>query len=273
MPKSNKPMRNAFLLSLLSIFSLNACSNHDKRPPHIGNLGGINISIPREYSFGVGYEDDTITTDKHTSVPEVLFKLAITEPPVRTFESKINSLSYATRYPDMVYPSNTVIHQDYLYRNNNPSSSNWMSIIISAGNEYPQISSDFSGLFAMRDDFSVMIREPQKTKVHGLIHYKPTRMKTDPKTGTEYVRSPEELLRKEDSVLVNSDIPKKITTYLTCMNTPSAGATCSQQFDIPQMQKVRVEVSYRKGLLSEWRNIQQNVMQQILALEIQPPIN
>ncbi|WP_194713899.1 hypothetical protein [Noviherbaspirillum soli] len=94
--------------------------------------------------------------------------------------------------------------------------------------------------------------EPSGEPLHGLTVYVPTGI--DPKTQRPY----REGLYAED-VFLHRAADGRVDTYINCSNRPHEAAPCSQSFSMEPGMKVEVDVSYRRGLLPQWRQIQNDV--------------
>ena len=127
----------------------------------IGDLGGVPVSIPREYARLVEYEGDPHWLEKRTG-----------PPPVRTFESKLTSFGIVAHYPDM----KPLMKENYeSYQKNRFRDREWIDMGILAGSNLHFKEDKFERPY----EFIVPGQElhrfytyQQLSMVHGLTPYK-----------------------------------------------------------------------------------------------------
>ena len=215
----------------------------------IGHLGGIPVSIPKEFANFVEYDGDPGFLEKRSG-----------SMPKRTFESGIRSFGFEIRYPDMV-PVNEQNWKEK--RKDNIYTTVWMSVGVLSNSYYQDRSNTrFSELAkAWLKNASIFYRyEEVPEKVYGLTTYAPANA---------------DLSRREiDSN--NSDFNDKniyihrlrngnIDAYIDCSNTKHDAALCKHRFGLEPILRASVNVSYRKGLLPHWQEIQNGISQVLLG--------
>lgn len=219
-----------------------------------GNLGGIPVTIPQHFANYVEYEGDPRWGEKRKGpVPE------------RTHESRLTSFGFKVRLPDMAGLSSREMWKDKgsytIY--NTP----WIRVGLKAGNIYSGdgfLDRRASYLERWKFDESNTLAweryEPTGELSHGLTVYVPTG--TDPKTQRPY----REGLYAED-VFLNRTADGKVNTYINCSNRLHEAAPCQQSFSMEPGMQAAVYVSYRRGLLPQWRQIQTDVSRLIWSFK------
>ena len=227
---------------------LSACSDAGSEAPPssaagsarvvTGDLGGVPVRIPHEFARSVEYDDDP----------------AILEPrlkpvPARDFSSKLRSFGFDFRYPDMMGPDSAEARKDQAAHL--PGNTFWIFVGLNAGRDYHGAGSTeriTSGTLASPDPTTGASYQPAAEKTCGLDAYVLTG--NDPKSG--------ELNREHSNatdVFVGRDAAGRAATYIECSNRPLSAAPCKQHFDLEPQMHAMVYLSYRRGLLCEWRGI------------------
>jgi hypothetical protein len=62
----------------------------------------------------------------------------------------------------------------------------------------------------------------------------------------------------------------KADAYIECSNVMHAAAPCKLKFNMAPAMHVNVSVSFRKGLLPHWKEIQPSVTEVILGFRVNP---
>jgi len=220
----------------------------------VGNLGGVPVTIPQHFANYVEYEGDPGWGEKRTG-----------PVPKRTHDSTLVAFSFKVRTPDMQGLSSRDMWTD---RNsytiyNTP----WISVLIKSGRSYSGDGFlDRRASYLERwkvDESSTLAWErykPTSELFHGLTIYVPTGI--DPKTQRPY----REGLYAED-VFLHRAADGRVDTYINCSNRPHEAAPCSQSFSMEPGMQAAVYVSYRRGLLPQWRQIQTNVSRLIWSFK------
>jgi hypothetical protein len=211
----------------------------------IGHLGGTPVSIPKEYAYFVEYDGDSGFLEKRK------------EPvPNRTLESGICSFGFDLRYPDFA-PINKKTWKDKL--NENIHTTMWMHVGIRSNSAYQ----DRSPTRMARKLVRALEWAPpsyhyveQQEKVHGLTAYIPVDVKIP--------------FRNTNNIYVHKVNDGGVDSYIRCSNVDHDAAPCSQMFGLAPELKASIDVSYRKGLLPHWREIQEGVTQVILGFRANP---
>ncbi|WP_194715590.1 hypothetical protein [Noviherbaspirillum soli] len=219
----------------------------------VGNLGGIPVTIPQHFANYVEYEGDPGWGEKRKG-----------PMPERTHASRLNSFGFKVRLPDMAGLSSREMWKD---RNsytiyNTP----WIRVRLTSGNFYfgdGFLDRQASYLERWKVDGNGLAwerYEPINEPFHGLTVYVPTG--TDPKTQRPY----REGLHAED-VFLHRTADGKVDAYIRCSNRPHEAAPCTQAFSMEPGMEAAVDVSYRRGLLPQWRQIQTDVSRLIWSFK------
>lgn len=219
----------------------------------VGNLGGVPVTIPQHFANYVEYEGDPGWGEKRKG-----------PVPKRTHESRLNSFGFEVRIPDMAGLSGREMRKDRdsytIY--NTP----WINVGLNSGKFYPGdgfLDRQASYLERWKIDGSGLAwkrYEPTDKSFHGLTVYIPTGI--DLKTKRPY----REGLHAED-VFLHHAADKKISTYIRCSNRQHEAAPCTHYFSMEPNMGAAVYVSYRRGLLPQWRQIQADVSRLIWSFK------
>ena len=205
----------------------------------VGDLGGVPVRIPIEFAKSVEYDDDP----------------AILEPrrkpvPARNFSSRLRSFGFDFRYPDMAGPSSEEARKDRAAHL--PGSTFWISVGLNAGEDYHGAGSTeriTSGTLGSPEPATGASYKLAAEKTCGLEAYVLTG--NDARSG-----KPNREHSNAEDVFIGRDAAGKATTYIECSNRPLNAAPCKQHFDLEPQMHAKVYLSYRRGLLCEWRGIQ-----------------
>jgi hypothetical protein len=216
----------------------------------IGNLGGVPVRIPIEFAESVEYDDD----------PAIL-QPRLMPTPTRTLTSKLRSFGFYARYPDMIGPASEEARKDRAAHL--PGNTFWISVGLKAGEDYP-------GAGATHRLTTATLANPDSfTKA-------PFQLATEKTCGLEtYVLAGNDLRSgkpiREDSdardVFVSRDAAGQATTFIRCSNRPLSAAPCTQHFDLEPQMHALAYISFRRGLLCEWRGIQSAASQLIFSFK------
>lgn len=204
----------------------------------IGDLGGVPVRIPLEFARSVEYNDDPAILQPRTK-----------PVPARDFSSKLRSFGFDFRYPDMAGPGSEEARKDQAAHL--PGNTFWIFVGLNAGEDY-------HGAGSTERITSARLRGPEAItgapyrleaeKVGGLESYF---LEGKDSSGTPH---------REDSnaedLFVGRDAADKATTFIRCSNRPLRAAPCKHFFDLEPEMHAMVYLSYRRGLLCDWRGIQ-----------------
>jgi hypothetical protein len=140
----------------------------------------------------------------------------------------------------------------------------WMRVGISSGESYGSMGDQ--GLINKSNRYLVEGKScyakcftyvPLPDKAYGLTGYTPTGSGVDvEKRSINFGRGTD---MRDKNIYIYEDEQGQISTLIECSNRTHAAARCQQFFNLNPLMKGHVRVSYRKGLLPHWREIQQSV--------------
>lgn len=224
--------------------------------PVVGDLGGVPVAVPRPFARFVEYgADPHFMERKGWSVPE------------RTFQSKLRSFGFEVRYPDMASvevktPAEKDIHTTM-----------WMRVGINTGENYGiDDSLDYRKKSRINSNYPCTSKcftyVPLPEKTYDLTGYTPTGSGVDvEKRSINFGRGTD---MRDKNIYYYEDDSGHVTTFIECSNRAHAAAPCTQFFNLNPLMKAHVTVSYRKGLLPHWQQIQQSVTELIYSFETNP---
>lgn len=226
--------------------------------PVIGDLGDVPVVIPRSFARFVEYDADPHFMErKGWSSPE------------RTFQSGLRSFGFEVRYPDMASVEvQTPAEKDIF-------TTMWMRVGISTGEDY----GDDKGLNRTKTRYlsqdrpclsrnHCYIYKPLPEKIHGLTGYTPTGSGVD--LERRNIESGRGADMRDKNIYFFQDDSGRVTTLIECSNMTHAAALCQQFFNLSPVMKAHISVSYRKGLLPHWQQIQQSVSELLYSFEANP---
>lgn len=225
----------------------------------IGDLGGMKVRIPKHYAEYVEYDGDPGFGEKRKG-----------PRPERTFDSRLRSFGVDARFPDMKGLESWKMRQE---RSRQPLKENmWLSIGIVSGEAYP--GDGFMDARVRRtlptpnDSFKghwdyTYERMPEDE--YGLEVWRLSGI--DPRTGKP--------ARESDTtrdMYVHRDLSGKVNTFIACgrPSVPTGIGNCKLEISLAQKAQVSVTVSFRRGLLPEWKRIQQSAFDLLLSFEVDP---
>lgn len=241
-------------------------SNGNKPGPTIGDLGGIQVSIPHPIARFVEYEGD----------PHFL------EPrkgprPVRTFQSKLRSFGFEVRFPDRALLTDKTFgdkHKSNIYN------TMWLGVGVNVAPYHNAL-----GLKRQVDAIPYPSQVHESEAAPGL----PARTW---KEEHGYIRSPKPLYglvvnevqgydeakrykfpgvdTGDENIYYHVDESGNVDAYIWCSNIKHDAAPCEHSFILPQAKNTMIEVGYRIGLLPYWHEIQEAVGDTILGFAVSP---
>lgn len=233
----------------------------------IGDLGGVPVKIPRHFAEFLEYDGDPGFGEKRKG-----------SRPERTYQSKIASFGFDVRYPDKAGKSTEALRQDF--KAQNIFMTTWFDVGIRAGDFYPGdgfiqystervLTPELWGIDRHKQPEHHWVREPKL--LHGLtVYYHPG---VDPLTGKlwrEYSLSTGQAWDAED-LFVYWDKSNKAIARISCSNRRTHSAPCRHHFSMEPDMKVEVYMSYRRGMLEHWREIQMIARETLLSFKVAPP--
>lgn len=214
----------------------------------IGDLGGMPVKISRFVAEYVEYEGDPGWSGPRQG-----------PPPVRTYASRLMSFGFDVRYPDMSTKTRVMWDDRARY---NIYNTPWIHVGITTGPYYPgrgfmnrpHVSDGRLKSENWRDDYYEVRR-----KKFGLTEYRLSRQ------AEQLNAHPGDISRYGDTVYLYRDESGNVVTRIDCSNVPHEAAPCKQRWDMgEQGVATKVRVTYRRGYLEYWREIQTKVTDVIL---------
>lgn len=216
----------------------------------VGNLGGVPVLIPRHFANYVEYEGDPSWGEKRKG-----------QIPERTYQSKLVSFGYHTRFPDMAGESSSDLIED---RRKSPASKTpWISVGINTGRNYPG-DGFLDRRVARIGKSGEVLKYEQYGRLpnaqHDLTAYAATG--TDPKTGKPYRED-----RNAHDLFIHRDKAGHVDAYIDCSNRDVSAPPCEHTFSLAPHMSAQIYVVYRRSQLANWREIQEAVKRQILGFK------
>lgn len=223
--------------------------------PVIGDLGGVPVEIPRAYVYIVSFNQALGWLDK---IPLLR--------PERTYQSKLRGLGFEVRYPDMAPVEVQTQEEKNIFK------TPWMRVIINTGEHYGS-----AGVRALenhkkyyldssrRCTSKCFIYVPLPDKIYGLTGYTPTGSGVDiEKRSVNYGRGTD---LRDRNIYFYQDKAGRVTTFIECSNRDHEAARCKHYFNLEPFMRANVYVTYRKGLLPHWQEIQTSVSDLIYSFK------
>lgn len=159
----------------------------------------------------------------------------------------VKSFGFDVRFPDMQGLPSPALHRDF--RSRAPDRSTWLFVGINAAENYPgpQALTRLAKASLAPDQIPWHTYE-KVDEVFGLERY--SRTAIDPSTGKPFSES-----KHTFDIYVHRRGDLSVDTYIRCSNSQFESAPCIQYFDHPM--QVEVFVHYRRGMLKDWRAIQE----------------
>lgn len=226
----------------------------------IGNLGGVAVSIPKPYANLVEYDDDPHFTESHKGSPSK-----------RTLESKLRSFGFEIRFPDMA-PLTDKTHADK--RKQSIQTTSWILVGINSNANYGTGGDDALerrvAWIKMADASRIRYTyEALPGQIHGLTGYTPVGIDESRRGGGVLVDGKAADM-SDKNVYFHRGKDGRVDAYIECSNMKHSAATCQHRFNLLPAMRSHVSVSYRRELLSQWREIQSSVTQVILGFAVDP---
>ena len=208
-----------------------------------GNLGGMPVIIPRRFAQYVEFDDDPGWGEKRR-----------TPRPARTQQSRLRSFDFPVRHPDMAGESSPELIANK--KSHTIFNTPWIRVGISTGADYPG-----HGFLDRRTHAEVEVPqlvlkyanyEKLPKEQYGLTVYAASGF--DPANNKPYREHPD-----ADDIFINRNQAGQVTTHIRCSNRKTLSAPCAHSFSLEPDIKAKVNVSYRRGMLTEWRSIQDKV--------------
>lgn len=210
-------------------------------------FGGKQATIPYHFAEYVEYDSDPRDSDRKKHHKNI-----------NNNSSVLTSFGFDIRYPDMQGKSTPELIESYKTRKLRTNM--WIRVGFNTGKNYVKpdgISRMAKGLLDISSNEPNSkhwwnIYEKLSEKQYGLDVY--VHPGIDEKTGESFRRH-----RNANDVFLKMNDAGETITYISCSNRDIPSAPCTQHFDLQPEINATARVSYRRGLLSEWRDIQEKV--------------
>jgi hypothetical protein len=218
----------------------------------VGDLGGIPVTIPRHFANYVEYEGDPGWGEKRKG-----------PRPERTHASRLISFGFKVRFPDMAGLSSPALEADKLQQT--IYNTTWIRVGVITGNIYPG-----DGFLDRRSTY--IINEPGRQFLYEMLPHVQNDLTVyvpagiDPQTKLPYREH-----RNAEDIFLHRDKTGRVDAYISCSNLPHEAAPCKHSFSMEPYMKAQIHVSYRRGLLPEWQQIQNSVTQLIMGFKTTEP--
>ena len=214
-------------------------------PYIIGDLGGYPVNLPSSVVSLLEY-DDSPGWDRE--------KLRNYQPPVRNYQSIIDSFSFRMRYRDQTLLDTRKNYAQYK-REIEMLPNPWIRVGIASGTRYHQgehiwdryIASDFERGYS--SDSPVYQRDGDDYEF-GLERYIVPGI--NPANNLPWREN-----HSADDVFVHRDAAGHVNAYIRCSNNAVPHPPCSHYFSVSGDMKVDASLLYDRQLLPDWQKIQQ----------------
>ena len=233
-----------FIAGVLLLLLIETENKDEKASPVIGNLGGVPVSIPREFARFVQYEKSPPSLDQEN-------KATIK----RTTDSFLESFALKAYFAvgsNELHLISAGSKSDDSYNNDDI-----LRVVVLSGKSYgsagiKNLSHRLqSYLEGSRNNYTY---SELSQSVFGLTGYSPIDS-SDRLAIAESIR-----VIRERKLYVDKNEEGVVTTFIECSNSRVLVATCRHSFNLDPYMRARVTVIYRLGLLEKWNEIQLKVL-------------
>ncbi|MDR1062611.1 MAG: hypothetical protein LBL48_01530 [Azoarcus sp.] len=226
----------------------------------IGDLGGMKVRIPRHYAEYVEYDGDPGFGEKRKG-----------PRPEHTFDSRLRSFGIEARFPDMKGLENAQLREEN--RRQPLQEKMWIRISITAGESYPG-----DGFLDRRTNSTLFNIYSPKSIGHWNYTYE--RMpedeyglevwrlsSIDPRTGKPARESDD-----TEDIYIHRESSGNVDAHIRCgrPRTPKGIGRCRIETSLAPKAQAVVDIAFRRGLLPEWKQIQQSARNLLLSFEVDP---
>lgn len=243
---------------LANAFSDSSTPKGNQASTVVGDLGGVAVSIPKPYANFVEYDDDPHFTESRKG-----------PRPSRTFGSKLRSFGFEVRFPDMA-PLTNETYADK--RKQSIQTTTWMRVGIDSNANYGTGGDDalerHVAWIKVADARRIRYTyEALPGQTHGLTGYTPVGI-DESRRGWGVLVDGKAADISDKNIYFHRDKDGRVDVYIECSNMKHSAAPCQQRFNLLPAMRSHVSVSYRRGLLSQWREIQSSVTKVILGFGV-----
>lgn len=214
-------------------------------PPdgYVGHLGGVPVNIPRAYGRFLEYDGDPNFMEKRKG-----------EAQPRGYNSGIRGFAFEVHFPDMAVldvQNPTATPKETL------STRRWMRVLVWANSNFSVDSETY--MVRMTEEVRVTGPDPYReepTLVYGLRAF------SNIKDDERHVGGSGERRYLE----VGKD--GKTLTHIACKVSVYASSSCAMTFVLDPSMHAKIQVTFRKGLLEDWREIKTSVSKVMLGFVV-----
>ncbi|WP_292938376.1 hypothetical protein [Noviherbaspirillum sp.] len=242
----------ALLTAVVIIVAL--VRNISASPPHarsgliIGNLGGVPVAIPRAYAHFVEYDGDPYFMESRDR-----------SPPKRTYHSRIRSFGFEIRYPDMAPLTDQTERQK---KTENIYTTTWLFVGINSNSHYAgdnPLESHINYIVSLEQKIPPYRYTKSPDTTYGLTVYIPEGFDESKRS------NPVTASYDDRNVYFHRNPNGEADVYIECSNVTHAAGRCKLRFNTAPLLRANISVSFRKGLLPHWQEIQSSVTKVILG--------
>lgn len=239
--------------ALLASLAIPYCSSISTKPfvhpkEYVGHLDNIPVRVPRPYARFISYDGKPGFLEKYLG-----------RQPKRNFQSGINGFAFEVHYPDLAV-------RDFLQPEATPketiSDSRWLRVSLVANSHFSVASDVYMARQNERIKLTGIYRDvPLDAPVYDLKAYRPS------DEHPEVVKNRYVGMGGENKYLdIGAD--GKTLTYITCSNREYASSPCTMSFTLDPAIHARIEVTFRKGLLENWKEIRAAASNIVLGFRV-----
>lgn len=222
----------------------------------VGELGGVPVSIPRDYARLVEYEGDPMSERAGF-------------PSEHNYQSKLKSFNVIAHFPDMT----PVTRENYnSYRKRDIYDSGWMEFTVAAGPALNFTEDKFEHPYEYRvpgNEWHRFYAYEQLPMIHGLTPYRATRDLGLDLTLDDNNRSHGAY---NHTLYFARDENNKIMAVIRCGSglTPEPGGRhiCQHDFVLWPEMKAELRLRYDPSMLSRWRAYQNRYRELVLGFRV-----
>lgn len=219
----------------------------------IGDLGGMPVKMPRHMAEMLEYDGDP----GWAPAPDW-------RPPVRTFESRINSFGFYVRYPDGSTLDSWERREEK--RLTPPWEDRWIDVGVKSGKRYPR--DGFLDVYVKRR----LLDHTGKSVTHRYYRQPENEYGLEVYRLTPPPEGPDPTKTRVIEEFVGRDASGKVISTFDCtVSFDINRSTCSQVWSMEDHGlRVQLTASYRRPLLQHWGEIQPMVTRMVLRFRHYP---
>lgn len=210
---------------------------------YVGHLGGVPVNIPRAYGRFLEYEGDPNFMEQRKG-----------DMQPRDYHSGIRGFAFEVHFPDMAVLD---VRNPDATPKETLSSSRWMRVLVWANSDFRVDSETY--MVRMTKEVRLTGPDPYREEpglVHGLRAF------SNIKDDERHVGGSGERRYLE----VGKD--GKTLTHIACKVSVYASSSCAMTFVLDPAMHAKIRVTFRKGLLEDWRKIKASVSKVMLEFAV-----